>query len=700
MLTFNQGFGLVVACLSLGIGKPFLLPPPNMIPTASTTVSLIRQFAPRSLMTVPHILEEISQQLEPASPVSSPTVTALRTLQFVACGGGPLKIVVGERLVAQGVRLLNHFGSTETGPLGAFMVPGEEYDWHFWPLRRDVDIRVEQVEEVDNTGPPEKNAYQISMRPFGWDEDFILQDRFERDERTPLGKCELPPAFRATGRKDDLIVLVTGEKVQPQTLEAAVEASDMVKTAVAFGEGEFELGLLVEPTSPQEDAAGFRDILWPVVEKACESMDSHAQIASPASVVVLNSGCSLPRSDKGSVLRREAYKMFRDEIRQAYEHMKHTVAKDSTLRLDPAHLEDDLGDLIKQEVGDNLDTQELQPDDDLFEKGINSLQAVRIQRTIAGAVENNEGILPVKQDEIGVDFVYKHPTINQMIDALVRRTRSVANKNDDIGDYIAQFSLRREAKGHVVLLTGSSGSLGSYLLDILVADKDVAEVICLVRTSSIGQRDSQSLAAEQIRNAEQKGVRIPWDLQSKVTAFEANPSAPNLGLVSQKYLEVCSKITHVLHAAWPMDFQRSLSSFQTQFTFLNSLLKLTRDAHEAKPLLKPRLVFLSSIAVVGKYHEVHGSRIVPEEVMKDDRVTNEFGYGKAKFVCERIVANAAADFSDEMEVACVRVGQVSGAQESGFWNSKEHFPTLIRVCHKLGKFPRLEGVSSADADQD
>lgn len=151
---------------------------------------------------------------------------------------------------------------------------------------------------------------------------------------------------------------------------------------------------------------------------------------------------------------------------------------------------------------------------------------------------------------------------------------------------------------------------------------------------------------------------------------------------------MCSSATQILHAAWPMDFQRSLASFQNQFTFLNSLLKPTRDAHETRPLLKPRLIFVSSIAVVGKYHKVHGSRIVPGEVMTDDRVTNEFGYGKAKFVCKGIVANAAADFPDEMEVACVR------AQDAGFWNSKEHFPTLIKVCHKLGKFPRLEGVSA------
>lgn len=308
----------------------------------------------------------------------------------------------------------------------------------------------------------------------------------------------------------------------------------MVRAAVAFGDGEFELGLLVEPAEPQEDAGAFREALWPVVGEACGRMDSHAQLASPASVVVARPGQTVPRSDKDSVLRREAYRLFQEEIRQAYEDMKNAGAEDSGLRLDPDHLEANLEDLIKQEVGENLDAQDLQSDDDLFEKDISSLQAVRIQRTIAGAVGNSKDILPVGQDEIGIDFVYKHPTISQMIDALVRRTGWGVNKHDDIGDFVARFSLRRQAKGHVILLTGSSGSLGSYVLDYLLAVSDVAEVICLVRSSSTGQRETQSLAEEHIRNAERKSVRIPADLRSKVTALEANPSAPNLGLSGEK----------------------------------------------------------------------------------------------------------------------------------------------------------------------
>jgi len=51
-------------------------------------------------MTVPHILEEIV-----ALPDHEWT-EVLRPLQFVACGGGPLKLSVGEKLANSGVRIL------------------------------------------------------------------------------------------------------------------------------------------------------------------------------------------------------------------------------------------------------------------------------------------------------------------------------------------------------------------------------------------------------------------------------------------------------------------------------------------------------------------------------------------------------------------------------------------------------------------
>lgn len=51
-----------------------------------------------------------------------------------------------------------------------------------------------------------------------------------------------------TGRKDDVIVLSTGEKVVPIPQEGLISSSPMASAAVMFGRGKNECGVLIEPS--------------------------------------------------------------------------------------------------------------------------------------------------------------------------------------------------------------------------------------------------------------------------------------------------------------------------------------------------------------------------------------------------------------------------------------------------------------------
>lgn len=667
---------MVVACLPLGIGKPILLPRPQEVPTARSSVALLQNYKAKSFTTVPYILEEISKLPDDEG------IAHLTALQYVACGGGPLSLAIGDRLVEQDIKLLNHFGFTETGPLGPFMVPSKGYNWHYWPLRSDLNVNVEPsgIDQVNG-----HQLYQLSVTPFGWSESFVLQDRFEKDTRSQT------PAFRAVGRQDDMIVLVNGLKVQPKILESTVSTSDLVSTALAFGDGEFEIGLIIEPAQPLKEVQKFKRAIWPLVQEACQQMDRHAQISSMENLVVLGPGESLPRSDKGSVLRKEAYRRYEKKLSQIYSD-EEGPETNSTPKKD--RLEDSLGAMIRAEL---QIPQSLGPDEDFFEWGVNSLQVVRIQRGIISIVKESQGHL--SKSKITADFVYRHPTINKLCAALKMDTSPNINKEDDLVDeYVSRFSLPGEGNKYTVLLTGSSGSLGSYLLSHLVQLPQVAEVVCFIRSSSDNNTETGSLVENTIESAENKGAAIPSGLKTKVAVINGNPSATRFGLPPDVYEGLCSKLTHILHAAWPVDFQRPLESFESQFSFLQNLLQLARGTHTRQPLIKPRLLFVSSIAVVGEYLTVHGKHVVPEQAIVDSRCTSKLGYGKAKFVCERILTKAAEDWSSEMEVSYVRTGQLSGSEGSGYWNPKEHFPALVRMSHEAGVFPRLQGVSFSVLD--
>jgi acyl-CoA synthetase (AMP-forming)/AMP-acid ligase II/nucleoside-diphosphate-sugar epimerase len=668
-LPLYHGFGLVPSCLALGIGKPFYIPPANTVPTGSSTATAIRSSGAQSLMTVPHILEEICA-LPPEEGMD-----IIRPLQFVASAGGPLNHATGEKLAVAGVNILAHFGTTEIGPIAPLFKPGPDYDWRFFKLREDMDLRLEAA----------NGYYTLMARPFGWDTDFILQDRLVTSERHP------GQHFRAVGRNDDLIVLSTGEKVLPAILETFLCESPLVKAACVFGEARFELGVIVEPAILGTDAEQLKDDIWPIILEASQKMDSHAQLSSKTSIVVAD--CALPRSDKGSLVRREAWIAFADNIEHAYRQLEESNVAVSSMSIHTETLEQDLKDMLRTELGW---TDILGHSDDFFELGMNSLQAMRICRKLRSADLDGKRL---PSGAVPNDFLYKNSNMNTLVQALKNHgatSLSTTSEEDLIVQLSQQYSLRSKAQMFTVLLTGGTGSLGSHVIAALARNPAVAKIICLNRRQAADSENLDCLhipKERQIRALQSKGINATSEVLTKLEVVEIDIREANFGLSSEQYAQLSSCVTHILHAAWPMDFQRNLSSFNSQFELLRSLLQLAIDIHNSRPIVRPRLLFISSIAVVGQYHAVNNTRIVPEVSMPDARTVNQFGYGKAKFICEKMLEAATATQGEAMEVAIVRVGQMSGSRDSGYWNSKEHFPSLVRLSQKIGALPKIRGVS-------
>ncbi|RDW93186.1 uncharacterized protein DSM5745_00508 [Aspergillus mulundensis] len=670
-LPLFHGFGLLAPCISLGAGKPFMLPPPHRISTGQSIVDILQAYNAQALMAVPHILEEITAH---CTGTQNKGIDALRPLQFVLCGGGPLREPVGEKLADSGVRLIAHFGTTECGPLAPVFVPSMEanYDWRYIRLRRDIlqRYKLDQVREGE---------CKLTMRPFGWDEPFEVQDLLI--SRSEKHKYDV----RAAGRTDDLIVLANGEKVVPRVLESLLCENKHVKAAVAFGEGHFQIGVIVEPAQgvAMGEIEAFKLSLWPAIVEAGKRMDSHARISSLSSIIIAPTEKPLPRSDKGSVLRKETYRVFESEVQQAYRGLESGNNQHDPLDLNLYTIDQKIKDLIQEHLGWDIPSSKWSVESDLFELGMNSLQAMQLHRLLVS-------YFPQYRDAIPLDFVHKHPAISQLVGALraIAGPMDQENNSQEIDDFIRAHSVST-LEQIVVLLTGSTGHLGSNLLGQLVQSPQVKRVICLKRTSSSKGPDGDSLQ-QQLRQASEKGVNIPSTLGLKIETIHCDPIADALGLNTETYAYLASSITHIIHNAWPMDFKRGLSSFASQFRYLNNLLKLALSARTTRP----RFLFVSSIAVVGAYPSVHGMRVVPEVQASKNTIIDEFGYGRAKFVCESILDEAARMHSDKLEVAIVRVGQMSGSSTSGHWNPKEHVPTMFRFAKRISKLPVINGTLS------
>ncbi|KAL8766521.1 MAG: hypothetical protein Q9209_006737 [Squamulea sp. 1 TL-2023] len=643
-------------------------------------------------MTVPLILEDICH-----APNES-GIKALQPLDFVACGGGPMKTTVAEMLSSKGVRLLNHCGATEIGALAPIFNPPPEYDWHYFVIRQDLDLRLEDV-------PQKPGCVKLVGRAPGWDEDFVVQDFLQPNPKAPKTQ------FHFLGRADDLIVLANGEKIRCTSLEAMVASDPKVTGAIAFGEGRNHLGLIIEAApdvgldiSDAEGVSSFREAIWPLVEKANETIDSHGSVSRNMIIVATSPSRPLNRTDKGSLARQEIYHSFREEIDATY--FKAEIANAEPLP--SLHDTIELENYVRRAITDNLNlTHEVAPigvDEDIFELGMNSLQATKLHNMFKSALQKAYDVERI-EPFLSKGFIYSHPSISSLCRALA----SIADSNSStFNGHIAPSrseamtkAVDRHCKaitamssaepwkpgGRIVVVTGSTGHLGSSLVYNLAQDPNVALIYGLNRPSS----SSSDEADRQHRAFSQVGISLPLHLWSKLKLIEVKPQQIDFGLSPDVYAQL-TKASYIVHNAWPMDFNRSLVSFEVQFEYLRNIILLALQNTSNEPT---RVLFTSSIASVARYPLKLREPLVPETPMDDPDVTAPFGYPEAKWVCEQMLLQSARMHPTRFEPIIVRVGQLTGSTTAASWSPAEHLPSIFKSSQSLGALPDIPGVRNS-----
>lgn len=543
-----QGFGLLAPSLALSIGLPFAIPAASSIPTGTSTLEILKSSNATSLMTVPSILEEL-YLLDNAAGID-----VLRKLRFVAVGGAPMKLSVAEPLADAGVPILNHWGVTEIGAIAPIFIPQADYDWHYLRVRDDIRLRFERV-EGDSEG---EEYHRLIGCPPGTQTEFVVQDLLTVNPKRPTSE------FRIAGRADDLIVLATGEKVRPTLLEQHVSEDPLVKGAVAFGDGKFQLGLIVEVAahfelklSEESAVSAYLDLIWPSVVSGNEQTDKHARVSRDMIIVTTAQTRPLVRTPKGSIPRGANVQQFQVEVDALY--LKADVSGAESLPIDdPGRLLDATRKLVQISFST---PRSITDDDDFFEHGMDSLQATILRRHIVAGVTLTSSALP----PLPMDIVYRHPSVSLLsgairkhchdgnpiesapLDDRIANIRSVMEEyvgkvtslRDEISAVTATPSSRPRPHGAIVLLTGSTGSLGSALLAELVASSSVRKVFALNR------RGGHSLRARQVDGLAKLGVDIGayW---GKVELLSVDFAAAQFGLDGDAYSNL-QEVTHIIH---------------------------------------------------------------------------------------------------------------------------------------------------------
>ncbi|EIW83469.1 acetyl-CoA synthetase-like protein [Coniophora puteana RWD-64-598 SS2] len=615
---------------------------------------------------VPMFLEEMLH--------SPDAISALKTYDRVLYGGGILPEKVGCQLFEAGVPLATSYGGTEFGAPAAPPNIGDthEGDWGYFYFPDATQVRwADQGDGTFELHVLSNGVYDIAPEYHNLPdvEGYATSDIFVKHP----SKENL---WRIVGRKDDVIVLSSGEKTVPAPMESAICAHPLVMGAVMFGEGQSTVGVILESRGAVADERKFVGEVWPYIEDANSAAPAFSRIFK-STVLVAKAEKPFPRAGKGTVLRKATLNEYKTEIDALYENFSQDSTSELAVNLADLSNEALQEWLVKQVRSSVPRSSAINATSDLFSFGFDSLSIAHIYQAIIFSVE------PRMRDSIPRNVLYEYSTIAQLADALYS-TMHNTNENDNdwrkshrmsMQSMLARYKVPTP-QGAVVLLTGSTGHLGSYILHELLSNDGVSKIYAFNRASS-GRSGRER---QEVSFASRKLPVSSLDSSShKLVFLDGDTSEPELGLSAEVLRDLRNEVSVIIHNAWRVDFNLPLIAFEANIEATHNLVEFALSASSAK---RVRFVFVSSVAAVQGWSPERGP--VPEAVVDEADVALGSGYGESKYIGEKIVAESG------LEGTCVRVGQIAGGP-GGIWPTTEWVPIVVKSSVVFGAMPELPG---------
>ncbi|KAI1371417.1 acetyl-CoA synthetase-like protein [Hypoxylon crocopeplum] len=637
----------------------------------------------QSAVLPPAMLEDMSQ--------SDEYIRALARLNLVTFGGGNLNKDAGDRLVNNGVKLSNVIGATEFALLPQYFQTNYKL-WQWFVF--DSDALGADWRQVEDS----KEAYRLFLvrkdkHPGAQGIFYTFPDTDEYDTKDMYKPHPTEPHhWIYHGRSDNIIVFSNGEKLNPVTIEETVVDHPDVKGALVVGSNRFQPGLLVEPVkNPEndEEAEKLLDNVWPYVVKANKGTVTHGQIGRQF-MTLSSPDKPFLRAGKGTIQRASTLKLYADEIDNLYERAAHhfdAVAPHIDISSEDA-LIGSINELFQTRLGPK---GELGPDTDFFAAGIDSMQVINASRLLRAGLE--AAGVDVDSSILAARVIYGNPTPRRLAQYIYSAVQDGAESGPQRNEqheiqamktlwekYTADLPTKKEGRSdamdedQTVLLTGSTGMLGSYMLDLMVKNPAVKKVVCLNRTEDGGAKRHAQAVKDRDLNAE---------YASKTEFLHADMSRSDFGLPHEVYNQLLAEADRVIHNAWPVNFNIPVESFEPHLRSVRNIADFATNSSK-----RVAVVFISSIGTGDGWDNSKGP--LPEARLEDLRVPGG-GYGRSKMVGSLILEDVAK--AGDFPAAIIRVGQIAGPEsEAGCWNRHEWLPSIIASSLHLGALPGHLGI--------
>ncbi|OJD34061.1 nrps-like enzyme [Diplodia corticola] len=679
---FYHTMGMVCLFRSVYTG-PLVLLPVGVALSADLLSEILLLRKASVGMFPPALLEEMSE--------TEKGLKALSTLHDIFFGGAPLAPEAGDR-VRQVTSINSIIGSTEASLIAA-LEPEDPADWEYFEWHPYSGVVMEDAgdglyEQVIK--PIVDTRYVSVFSNFPEITEWRTKDLWEQH---PTKKA----LWRYKGRRDDVIVFSNGEKFNPVSFEKTVEDHPLIRGALVVGQSRFQPAVLIEPDwSKVQEGQDLGDLLadvWSSVDEANKGAPAHAQVWKNK-VAFTKKEKPFVRAPKGSVVRRATVDLYSPELdalysNEGFDEQLGKLAKDADLPTTRTFVRNAIAltvPLFKDEHSD---------DHDILDLGVDSLQVMALASSISHAIKDDaadRGAKVLPRD------IYANPSVNKLAAALQSKlsegdaeAKPTRPREQVMAEMVAKYTadLPKTAaplpdlpEKQTVILTGSTGALGNYILENLISEPIVSKIYCLNRSDSAAARQAQSFTDRDVSP----------DF-SKVTFLRTDFSQPRFGLPQDVYDDLAATTTLFIHNAWAVDFNHALESYEP--THIAGTRRVADFSLHSRH--RAHITFISSVASVANWPAISGgdpTTPVPERFIPNDLAPLPQGYGESKHVSGRILAAAA--HQSGVPVSIVRCGQLAGPRTpKGVWNRHEWLPSVVHTSRNLGRLPAALGNQDA-----
>ncbi|KAL0580015.1 hypothetical protein V5O48_002018 [Marasmius crinis-equi] len=257
----------------------------------------------------------------------------------------------------------------------------------------------------------------------------------------------------------------------------------------------------------------------------------------------------------------------------------------------------------------------------------------------------------------------------------IRRRREMQTMVEDFSLNLPKFvSIPKATPYKVVVLTGTTGKLGSMLLADLISDQSVSTVYALNRDHK------HPLTMRQREAFREKGIDEKLLNSDKLRLLVGDVLKSDFDLPSEVFREMKDSVTHIIHNAWPTALNPPLSFFKPSMEGLRNLLDFAMSSGAMFTFISSAIVFNNADM---------GEKFLEQPIPAHYALG--YGYSESKWVGEQIVLNARAN---GLPTQSIRVGHLCGFKTNGSWSKWEWPTAMINSAKWLRCIPTFDRTCS------